>query len=87
MGNEGGVNESINIWSSNCRISNGSLESLDERGLNAEENLTTAEELDASSSPKSSNSSTDSSELVSGSAPFAGEGLPFPLFLGAGGGG
>ena len=90
MGNEleGGVNKSISIWSSKCSVSNGSFESLDECGLNAEENLTIAEELDASSSsPKSSNSSTDSSELHSGSDCFAGETLPFPLFFGTGGGG
>ena len=87
MGNEleGGVNESISIWSSKCSVSNGSFESLDEWGLNTEENLTIAEELDASSSPKSSNSSTDSTELYSGSACFADETLPFPLFFGAGG--
>src|SRR5271155_3164939 len=88
MGNEleGGVNESISIWSSKCKVSKGSFESLDEWGLNAEENLTTAEELDTSSSaPKSSNSSTDSSELYSGSACFADEPLPFLLFFGAGG--
>jgi hypothetical protein len=87
MGNEleGGVNESISDWSSRCRVPKGSLESLDEWGLDAEENLTTAEELDASSSSlQSSNSSTDSSELYSGSACFADE-TPFPLFFGAGG--
>jgi hypothetical protein len=81
---EGGVNESISVRSSKCRVSKGSFESLDEWGLSAEENLTIAEELDASSfSPKSSNSSADSSE--SGSACFADESLPFPLFFGAGG--
>jgi hypothetical protein len=89
MGNEleGGVNKSISIWSSKCRVSKGSFESLDEGGLNAEENLTTAaEELDAfSSSPKSSNSSTYSSELYSGSACFACEHLLFPLLFGDGG--
>ena len=87
IGNElGGVNESISICPSKCRVSKGSFESFDEWGLNAEENLTTAEELDTSSSaPKSSNSSTDSSELYSGFACFADETLPFLLFFGAGG--
>ena len=83
---EGGVNESISICLSKCKVLKGLFESLDEWGLNAEENLTTAEELDASSSSlKSSNSSMDSSELYSGSACFAHETLPFPLFFGAAG--
>jgi hypothetical protein len=83
---EGGVNESISVRSSKCRVSKGSFESLDEWGLSAEENLTIAEEPDASSfSPKSSNSSADSSELYSGSACFADESLLFPPFFGAGG--
>ena len=89
MGNEGGVSESIAICSSRCSRSNRSFESFDESGLIAEENLTTAEEPDASSSSSSNSSisSAESSELVSGSTVFVGETLAFPLFFGAAGGG